>query len=275
MAIVKVEKNTYTAEPLYQWDVNQDLVISGLSFAAAPEIHFTNASMVRAVRVFATMDAAGVITARIPNSLLQSSQKMKAHVCTLEGDVFKTWYTVELPVRARKKPADYTITDDPEVYSFVALENLVHEATAEVAAAVETVNAAAAIAENAAAVASGIAGTADEAKTAAEGAQTAAAEANATAGEAKATAEAALAAKAQALVVYLPASGWSDNRQTVAALGVTADNLVMPGPDPAAENYAAYTESAVRCVAQAADALTFSCENAPTIALTVNVAVFN
>lgn len=278
MAIVKVENKTYTVDPLYQWDVNQDLVIRGLSFAAAPEIHFTNASMVRAVRVFSTMDAAGVITARIPNSLLQSSQKVKAHVCTREGDVFKTWYTIEAPVRARVKPADYTITDDPEVYSFVALENLVKAATDDLAAAVERVDAAEATANAAKSTAEGIAGTANAAKSAADEAKT-------TAGAAQSTAEAAatVAAGAQAaadaarvvqVVVVLTAAGWTDKQQTVAAAGVTADNLVIPGPDPAADNYAAYTESGVRCIAQAADTLTFTCEEAPAVDLTVNVAVF-
>ena len=36
MATVKVEKNSYTVEPLYQWDKDQTLEIYGLSLASIP-----------------------------------------------------------------------------------------------------------------------------------------------------------------------------------------------------------------------------------------------
>ncbi len=129
MAVVKVENKTYTADSLYQWDKNQVLEIRGLSLAFIPEIHFTNTAMDKALVRQATMDAAGVITVDVPNSLLQKSYKITVFICTYEGDAFRTLYKLEIPVKSRPQPADYTFEDDGrEIYSFNALENLVHNA---------------------------------------------------------------------------------------------------------------------------------------------------
>ena len=128
MSVVTVEKNNYTVDPLYQWDLNQTLKIYGLSLAQIPEIHFTNDAMDRAIVRQASMDAAGVITVGIPNSLLQKPYTVRVFVCTYEGSTFKTLYKLEVPVKARPQPADYTLVDDPEVYSFNALENQVANA---------------------------------------------------------------------------------------------------------------------------------------------------
>lgn len=131
MAIVTVEKNTYTAGQLYQWDLNQELEIYGLSLATIPEIHFTNVAMSRAIVRQASMDAAGVIRVDIPNSLLQKAHTISVYVCTYEGDTFQSLYKMDVPVKARTQPADYTLVDDPEVYSFNALENQVVNALAQ------------------------------------------------------------------------------------------------------------------------------------------------
>lgn len=130
MAIVTVSKNSYTVDPLYQWDLNQTLEVHGLSLATTPEVHFCHQDMGAAIVRQATMDAAGVIYADIPNSLLQKPYKLQAYICVYEGSTFKTLYKIEVPVKARNKPADYTLEDDPEVYSFNALENQVVNALA-------------------------------------------------------------------------------------------------------------------------------------------------
>lgn len=123
MAIVTVENNRYAVDFLYQWDINQVLEIRGLSLASVPEIHFSNYIMEKAIVRRATMDDAGVITVDIPNSLLQKPYKITAYVCIYEGDTFKSLYAVEVPVKARTRPSDYTIEDsDEEIYSFNALE---------------------------------------------------------------------------------------------------------------------------------------------------------
>lgn len=138
MSIVKVTKNTYTVEPLYQWDVNQVLQVYGMSLAKAPEVHFTNAATSRAIPRQASMDAAGVITVSVPNSLLQKPYAITAHICGYTGTTFETFYKLAVPVKERQQPADYTLTDDPEVYSFNALENAVVNAQRDMVTATET-----------------------------------------------------------------------------------------------------------------------------------------
>lgn len=130
MAIVVVNKNIYKVDSLYQWDKNQDLEIQGLSLPTIPEIHFTNDAMDRAIVRQATMDDKGIITVEIPNSLLQKPYKITAYVCIYEDETFKSLYKLEIPVKARKKPGDYTLENDEEVYSFNALENLVNNTLA-------------------------------------------------------------------------------------------------------------------------------------------------
>ena len=78
------------------------------------------------------------------------------------------------------------------------------------------------------------------------------------------------------VTVSLTVAGWSNNQQTVTVANVTADSAatsVIVAPDPAADNYAAYNNSGVRCTAQGAGTLTFSCDSVPSTALTVNVLV--
>lgn len=129
MAIVTVDKNTYTVDPLYQWDKNQELVIYGLSLPTIPEIHFKHEYMDKAIVRQPSMDSAGVIRVEVPNSLLQKPYTVTAYVCVYEGSTFKTLYEIKVPVKARPMPADYTLdTGDDEVYSFNALENKVENA---------------------------------------------------------------------------------------------------------------------------------------------------
>lgn len=136
--VVRVTKNTYTADPLCQWDLDRALKVYGLSLAKVPEVHFCHKGMSRAIVRQATMDASGVVRVKIPNSLLQKPYPVMANICTYEGSTFKTLYRLEIPVRARSKPCDYTLEDDPEIYSFNALENAVVNALASMEQAVET-----------------------------------------------------------------------------------------------------------------------------------------
>lgn len=127
MSVVTVEKNSYTVDPLYQWDKNQILTIFGLSLPSIPEIHFTTNAMDRAIVKQSSMDKAGIITVDIPNSLLQKPYTIKVYVCIYEGDTFKSLYSFNIPVKARNRPKDYSIEDsDEEIYSFNALENYIY-----------------------------------------------------------------------------------------------------------------------------------------------------
>lgn len=113
----------YVTDSLYQWDLNQQLRVSGLNLATAPEVHFSNANMARAIVRQAEL-VGGVVVVDIPNSLLQYSLRIFAHIGIYEGETFKTVEVVAIPVIPRARPEDYQLEDtDEELYSFKALEN--------------------------------------------------------------------------------------------------------------------------------------------------------
>jgi hypothetical protein len=122
--------STYVTDSLHQWDINQDLEVTGLNITTAPEVHFSNSNMKGAIVRQATLES-GVVKVKIPNSLLQEPFRIFAHIGIYEGDTFKVIELVEIPVTPRKRPEDYQITDtDEELYSFKRLENqLANKAT--------------------------------------------------------------------------------------------------------------------------------------------------
>lgn len=126
--------NAYVTDSLYQWDINQVLAISGLNLSVAPEIHFNNINMERAVVRQSTL-VDGVVTVKIPNALLQSVYPIKVYVGVYEGETFKVIESIEIPIIARVKPADYRIEDsDEDIYSFNKLETMLANLLARVEA---------------------------------------------------------------------------------------------------------------------------------------------
>ena len=118
--------NDYVTDSLYQWDLNQVLVIRGLNLSVAPEVQFANANMDRAIVRQSTLEN-GVVTVDIPNSLLQTALPVKAYVGVYEGETFKVIEEISIPVRPKPRPFDYVIEDtDGEIYSFKALENKIN-----------------------------------------------------------------------------------------------------------------------------------------------------
>lgn len=71
------------------------------------------------------------------------------------------------------------------------------------------------------------------------------------------------------LTITLTVAGWVNNSQTVTVSGVTANNAVVISPTP--NSYISYGEFGIYCSAQATNSLTFVCDSAPDVALTVNV----
>lgn len=69
----------------------------------------------------------------------------------------------------------------------------------------------------------------------------------------------------------LAVADWSGNSQTVNVTEVTASNNVIVAPAPASQTD--YTNAGVKCTAQGAGTLTFTCDTVPTSALTVNVLI--
>lgn len=142
MPNIAVVKDRYTIEdPLYQWDYNKTLEIRGLSLPSIPEIHFTNQAMERAIVRQAEMNDAGIITVSVPNSLLQKPYDITVYVCIYKCETFESLYKIVVPVTPRKQPADYSFTDDEEIYSYNALDNKIDNTLALVLARYDDVNA--------------------------------------------------------------------------------------------------------------------------------------
>lgn len=128
--MIKANFNTYgsyVTDSLYQWDINQVLTVTGLNLPVIPEMHFSNASMDKAIVRQARLTVSDNVTGfsvDIPNSLLQDPLPIHAHIGIYEGDTFKVVEKVEIPVRYRVRPADYRFEDTyGEIYSYKALEN--------------------------------------------------------------------------------------------------------------------------------------------------------
>ena len=80
-------------------------------------------------------------------------------------------------------------------------------------------------------------------------------------------------AKVKTLTLSLTTADWSSTNktQTKTASGVTASNVVIISPTATSQN--AYSAAGVKCTAQAANRLTFTCDTVPTEALSVNVVI--
>lgn len=92
--------------------------------------------------------------------------------------------------------------------------------------------------------------------------------------DAEKTAWNAKANKPKRRTITLTAAGWSNNTQTVTVSGVSADETLQEIKImPAMASMTAYRDAGVQCDAQAANSLTFVCEEAPTANLTVFVTI--
>ena len=73
------------------------------------------------------------------------------------------------------------------------------------------------------------------------------------------------------LVLSIATSAWSNKTANITATGVTASNTVIVSPAPASID--AWGEAGMKCTAQASNQLTFTCEEVPTAAISVNVVI--
>lgn len=74
-------------------------------------------------------------------------------------------------------------------------------------------------------------------------------------------------------IITIATSAWSNKTATVSVSGVTANNAVDVAP--AESTYDAYTTAGIRASAQGSGTLTFTCKTVPTVAISVNVKVYN
>ena len=76
-----------------------------------------------------------------------------------------------------------------------------------------------------------------------------------------------------ALTLTLVVANWSSDAQTLTATGVTASSNVVISPAPASMDD--YVSAGIKCTAQSANSLTFTCDTVPTNDISVNVLSFS
>ena len=110
-----------TSDSVYQWDLNHTLAISGADTSKAIAIHFCNKKSTEAIVVPTTIDG-DVVTAPIPNLLLQEPHNVIAYLHTTSNDESKTVEIINIPVIARVKPSEYEFIDNEDIYNFEILD---------------------------------------------------------------------------------------------------------------------------------------------------------
>lgn len=105
-----------TINYLTQWDYNRQIsmYIDNFDLTYAPEVHFCNQRSTEALVVQSSVDG-NKITAEIPNILLQEHLTLCAYVYLSDANNAssqKTILSVNIPVRYRPKPSEYTYIEN-------------------------------------------------------------------------------------------------------------------------------------------------------------------
>lgn len=109
-----LDENGNIVKNLYQWDVNQKLIIETHDITIAPKIHFCNKNSEKALVVKSTLSDNKII-ANIPNILLQEPYNVIAYIYLENNGSGKTVRTIEITLRKRVKPDNYEYVDNVEV----------------------------------------------------------------------------------------------------------------------------------------------------------------
>ena len=107
--------------PLYQWDINRQLLIDSADLGSDFVIHCCYTEDANAL-VVEPKTVGDKVLVNIPNILLQRFGSLRVYVVT-EGD---TVYDATFYVMARPKPDDYVYTET-EVLSYVSLSKRMDE----------------------------------------------------------------------------------------------------------------------------------------------------
>lgn len=105
---------------LYQWDINQRLIITDVDYNI--EVHYSRLDAgLNESLVLLTYEENGVMYCNIPNVFLQEKGIIYVYLYVRREDQTYTKYDAEILVIAREKPDDYIYTED-EIQSFRQLE---------------------------------------------------------------------------------------------------------------------------------------------------------
>ena len=113
----------YTTDSVYQWDLNHELLIRGISVRGnAPTVQFCNKKSETAIVVQSEETDEGILVP-VPNQLLQEPYNIIAYVHTYDNNNAKTIETINIPLVKRAKPDDYQFTGNVDIMNFERLES--------------------------------------------------------------------------------------------------------------------------------------------------------
>ena len=106
--------------PLYQWELGRTVQLFPLPNMTIDEVHFSNHGDPEAL-VVKPKNENGIITAEIPNILLQSGNHLVVYSVNVAEGFIDTLRSCTFAVRKRAKPSDYLYTE-VEILNYDSLE---------------------------------------------------------------------------------------------------------------------------------------------------------
>lgn len=114
-----------TLSNLYQWDLNQSIIIGGYTGDITPVFHFCNRCSRNAIPVVPTKHSKGLL-AEVPNELLWDPESIIVFFYTESDDAGVTSeLAVTIPVCPRPKPADYVYESNVAYINLVEISEKV------------------------------------------------------------------------------------------------------------------------------------------------------
>ena len=111
--------------PLYQWEIGRKIQILPLRNLQISAVHICSVGDAEAL-VVKPKSENGIITADIPNILLQNNRNILVYVVDVSTDYVETLRDCIIPVRIRPRPSDYVYTET-EVLSYETLAKRIND----------------------------------------------------------------------------------------------------------------------------------------------------
>lgn len=106
MAILCFDSIGNQVTRLYQWDVNQKLIFSGIPTSPLPEFQFANRNRKTSISVTPVVSESNLIV-DLPNDILEEAEPIFAYVyMTRPSGAGRTIGSIFIPVVPRIKPCD-------------------------------------------------------------------------------------------------------------------------------------------------------------------------
>lgn len=115
----------YQTDALTQWDLNQELNVTGLTLSGTPTVLFSNKKSITAEPVTAKYSG-GVLTCEIPNGMLTECYPVYAYIRIKKDNTYSVVGKVRIPVEPAPVPADYVYIENIELVTYESLLSIIN-----------------------------------------------------------------------------------------------------------------------------------------------------